>query len=231
MPELRYLVADTETSGTTPEDRVVEVAWAELDEELQVLDRQYSLIDPQRRISASASGIHGITDTDVIEAPTLDEFFDIILGGTYFRPGDEVCFIAHNAGFDARYLGPHMPIKLQLCTLRLARHEFPDAENHKLQTLMYHLGLPRGEKHRADGDVDTCLGLLRKIVEKTGMNLRELALASLDPIWVEKMPFGKHKDVPLKALPGNYISWALKLDNLDRDLRWSLEQVVKGTAP
>jgi exodeoxyribonuclease X len=227
----RFIVGDTETTGITPEDQVCEVAWVELDEELQVLDRQHSLIDPQRYISHSASGTHGITNADVVDAPTLKEFFDIILGGTYFAPGDKVFLIAHNAAFDARFLGPYMPIEATLCTLRLARRVYPEVENHKLSTLMYALGLTRGEKHRADGDVDTTVDLLRKIVEKTGQTLPELAAASLEPIWVELMPFGKHKGVPLKALPGTYIQWLMKLDNLDRDMRWSLEQLLQGKAP
>lgn len=228
---MRFLVADTETTGITPEDRVCEVAWVELDEELQVLDRQHSLIDPQRMISHSASGTHGITNADVIEAPTLDEFFDIILGGTYFAKGDEVCLIAHNADFDKRFLGPYMPIVMTLCTLRLARRVYPQAENHKLSTLMYALGLTRGKSHSADGDVDTTVDLLFKIVEKTGKTLPDLVAASLEPVWVEKMPFGKHKDMPLKSLPGTYVQWLMKLDNLDRDMRWSLEQLLQGKAP
>lgn len=230
MP-LRILVADTETTGPTTDDRVVEVAWVEIDEELQVLDRQHSLIDPQRAISASASGVHGITAADVADAPTMDEFFGIILGGRYFAPDDEVLLVAHNAPFDKRYLAPHMPIKNELCTLRLARRLWPNVENHKLATLMFELQLTRGQSHSADGDVETCFDLLRKIVAVSGQSVRALAAQSLEPIWVETMPFGKHKGAPLKALPAGYIEWLLTLDNLDRDMRYSLELLKAGKAP
>ena len=37
-----------------------------------------------------------------------------------------------------------------------------------------------------------------------------------------KMTFGKHKGTPLKELPPSYVTWLLKLDNLDPDLRASL---------
>ncbi len=222
------MVGDVETTGANRNtDRVVEVAWLEIDENLNILDRQHSLIDPQMPISASASGIHGITAADVAEAPTLAEFFDEVLPAGFFGPEDEVCLIAHNVPFDRGFLQPHMPITLELCTLRLARRVFPDAENHKLATLMYLLGLTRGKSHSADGDVETCLDLLRKICEKTGNGLQELLNEAMVPIWVEKMPFGKHKDKPLRSLPNDYIAWLLGLDNLDADLRWSIEKVVR----
>ncbi len=160
--ELRFIVADTETTGPTPADRVVELAWVELDADLQVIDRQHSLIDPQRPISASASGVHGITADMITEQPTLDEFFDVIYG-TYLT--GNVVFCAHNAQFDLRYLGPYIPhLSAEVCTLRLARKYFPACENHKLSTLMYELGLVRGTSHRADGDVDTTVDRQRRIV-------------------------------------------------------------------
>lgn len=227
----RLIVGDVETTGATPSDKVVELAWTEIDEDLQVIDQQHSLIDPQMQISASASGVHGITNADVIDAPTIEEYFTIILGGNHFKHDDEVVLIAHNAEFDKRYLGPHMPIVRTLCTLRLARRVFTNVENHKLATLMYALGLVRGQSHSAKGDVETTLDLLRRIIAETGKSLPELSAASLEPIWVEKMPFGKHKDVPLKALPLTYISWLLALPNLDRDMIHSLNLVRSGSAP
>lgn len=220
MSDLRYLICDTETTGPTPEDKVVEVAWVEVDEDLQVLDRQHSLIDPQRAISASASGVHGIVSAMVLEAPTLDEFFQYIYGK---RLVGDIVFIAHNAVFDLRYLGKYIDnLVATLCTLRLARRLFPGAENHKLSTLKYELGLCNGLSHRADGDVDTTLDLLHKLVEKSGKSLRDLAQESMEPMLVEIMPFGKHKGTAMRALPKGYLLWLSKLDNLDVDMRFTL---------
>jgi exodeoxyribonuclease X len=222
---LRAIVGDVETTGADrSKDRVVELAWIEIDENLQVLDRQYSLIDPQMPISATASGIHGITAADVAEAPTIEQFFSLVLSPDHFAHS-EVVLIAHNAPFDRGFLQRYIPIGIELCTLRLARRVFPEAENHKLQTLMYQLGLSRGKSHSAEGDVDTCLDLLRKICERTGKSLQELLNEAMEPIWVEVQPFGKHKGTKLRDLPAGYIAWLLKLDNLDADLRWSLGKV------
>lgn len=228
MPRNRWLVGDTETTGATPDDKVVELAWLEVDDNLAVIDRQQSLIDPQRLIPVESSAIHNIVDADVADAPTMDEFFDVVLKGTHFAPDDEVTLIAHNAAFDIRYLAPRVPIKRTLCTLRLARQLHPEAPNHKLATLMYMLKLQKGASHRASGDVETTYDLLCKLVAKSGKTLSELVEDSVKPIWVNLMPFGKHKDTKMISLPRSYVQWLLGRDNIDSDLRWTCEQIQKG---
>jgi exodeoxyribonuclease X len=220
---MRFIVGDTETTGPKPDDKVVEIAWVEVDEGLAVVDRVHSLIDPEMHIPAAASGIHRITDADVVHAPTIKEFFYELMDDPL--QGD-VCLIAHNVQFDRRYFSPFISnLVAELCTLRLARRLWPEAENHKLQTLMFELDLDRGTSHRADGDVDTTVDLLRKIVERSGKSLLELAAESMEPVLVEVMPFGKHKGKKLLDLPKDYVKWLLNLDNLDRDMRWSLERL------
>ena len=227
MQNIRVIVADTETSGLNKEDGPCEVAWVEIDEDMNVIDRVHSLIDPQVPIKASASGIHSITDRIVAEAPTLDEFFDEVLGNPF--QNDQIVFVAHNAPFDWKFFKKYIPNHLgTICTLRLARHIFPDEENHKLQTLRYSLGLEDGEgggAHTAMGDVEVCLNLLRAAVNKDGGTLMEMMEISETPITVKTMPFGKHKGTKLGALPTQYVQWLLGLDNIDDDLRGSLEQL------
>jgi exodeoxyribonuclease X len=202
---------------------VVELAWIEIDQELNIIDRRYSLIDPEVAIPASASGIHGITNIEVANSPTLDEFFNIVLPGEGGSAEGNVILIAHNTVFDRRFLKERFNLVGELCTLRLARRVWPDMENHKLATLMYALELRRGQSHSAEGDVDTCHDLLCKIVETSGKSLLDLAQTSMEPVLITKMPFGKHKGVLLKNLPGSYTKWLMGLDTLDKDMRYSLE--------
>ena len=54
----------------------------------------YTLINPQTHITLSY--IHGITDADVQDAPTMDEFWQVIAP---LLP-KEFVFVAHNYGFD-----------------------------------------------------------------------------------------------------------------------------------
>jgi DNA polymerase III epsilon subunit-like protein len=224
---IRLLVGDVETTDPTPDAGVVELAWIEIDRDLQILDKRHSLIDPERKISASASGVHGITYEDVADKPTFDEFFDVVLGAGHFAPDDEIILIAHKADFDRQFFGRRIKIVDTICTLRLARKVWPKAENHKLQTLMYELGLCRTRSHSADGDVETCLDLLRLIMEKTGATMEELPAFAAAPIWVEKMTFGKHKDLPVEKLDRSYIAWLFKnVTTLDPDLKRTLEKVL-----
>jgi DNA polymerase III epsilon subunit-like protein len=62
----------------------------------------------------------------------------------------------HNARFDLSFVGPRLCTQA-LCTLRLSRALFPDAPNHKNQTLRYYLGIDAIAAepltaHRALGD-------------------------------------------------------------------------------
>lgn len=221
--KMRYIVIDTETTDPTPAAGVCEFAYAEIDENFNILLEHTSLIDPEKPISASASGIHGISDSDVVDAPTLAEYMYIVQDDPL--QGD-VVIIGHNVQFDMRYIGPYVTNLIgQICTLKLARRFLPDAENHKLQTLMYELQLPRRGSHRADSDVFTTIGLLKHLAEVSDNTLPELLEAMSAFIKVEVMPFGKHKGTPLAALPTSYRSWLATADNLDPDLKKSLEML------
>lgn len=219
----QYLLADTETTGVSPSDGIVEVAWLLISDDFEVLDEGHSLINPQRPIPAGASAIHGITMKDVADAPTADEYFYDVLGNKLGSV--DAIFTAHNAPFDMRYFGPYLPDTTpQMCTLRLARKLYPSVDNHKLATLVYALELDvdKDRFHSADGDMIILMSLLGKMTEDHGYTLWDLFEMANTPIQMTTMTFGKHKGVPLKDLPASYVSWLLKLDNLDPDLRASL---------
>lgn len=54
----------------------------------------YTLINPQTHITLSY--IHGITDADVVNAPTIDEFWQVMAP----KIPQEFVFVAHNYSFD-----------------------------------------------------------------------------------------------------------------------------------
>lgn len=217
-----YLFSDVETTGVKPEDKVVEVAWVATDADLVILESKRSLINPGIPIPPSASGVHGITNKDVIDSPTMDEFMD--QEGVVFE--EATAMICHNVAFDSRYLGPYLREGALLgCTLRLARKLLPDVDNHKLQTLRYALELDAGQAHSALGDVTALVSLFRKFSEMTGLTPLELVKESAAPIMIKVMPFGKHKGSPLEKLPRDYRAWLLGLADLDPDLRASLNSL------
>jgi DNA polymerase III epsilon subunit family exonuclease len=147
----RYAVVDVETTGFSPvNDRIVEVACVCVDGD-RIVDRWATLVDPQTPIPARATEIHGITDAMVAGAPTIDRAL-----GNLRRLCAARTFVAHSARFDLSFL-QSLRSPRAICTLRLARALFPDAPNHKNQTLRKVLEIDRivGEDltaHRALGD-------------------------------------------------------------------------------
>lgn len=237
--DVLLVLADTETTGVGTTDKIVELAWAELDTDLNILRLVRSLIDPEQPICAAASGVHGIVDADVADAPTIKEFFSVVEPGGLQQP---LILIGHNIKFDWRFLQPYVPQMLALLdTLKLSRIFFPDAPNHKLDTLRYYLNLYKGDAHRADEDVKTTVELLQRIVETSGKTVWELLDIANAPTLVKTFPFGKFKGQAIaeacKRLEvRDWVKWLFK-DNakkgtkLDPDLEYTLKKALSGELP
>lgn len=219
----RIVVLDTETHHLA-NPRPVEIAWVECDADLNIIHRVESLIDPECAISPGAAGVHGITYGMVADKPTLKEFFTYVTDDP-FGYGD-IVFVGHQASFDLPMVRPYIKsLGAVVCTLKLARRLYPEAENHKLQTLRYTFGLEAGDGHRAMGDVITTHSLLKRMMADTGMSFQELAAFVNQPQIIERIGFGKHKGTKLADLPTNYIHWLLNEAKIDDDLRFSLQQL------
>ena len=219
---MRWLLVDTETTGISAEDKVCEMAYVEIDDAFNVIRSGNSLINPGIPIHYAASSINGITDVMVKDAPTLDDY--MLSEGSPLQ--GEVTLIAHNLDFDFRFLKQYADEGVgKLCTLKCARVLYPEAANHKQGTLAAMLGIQvaREKAHSADGDLDVLLQLLQCLCRDAGTDLYGLLEVQRRPRPISKMPFGKHKGVPLAELPNNYIFWLLnKAENLDADLRTAL---------
>lgn len=222
-----FLFADVETTDAGPTASVVEVGWIRTDAAFNILETVESLIDPEQMITPSASGIHGLVNADVENSPTLREYFtedDPSCYGKLF-PQDSVV-IGHRIGFDMRFLAPCFEAPpVQVCTLRWARKLYPHADDHKLSTLIFALGLPRSTgAHRVLADVMSAYYLCQHICERTGMTLPQLAQASLQPMEVLMMPFGKHKGQPFSEVPRSYLRWMREnMQDLDDDFRYTIQ--------
>lgn len=228
---IRYFVADVETTGVGADDKVVEVGWIEIDENFNIISEVESLIDPERFISPESSGIHGLVNADVENSPTLDEFFSLDDPSCYGQKiTTPVVLIGHRIAFDERFLNPYFTNIVQpLCTLRWFRRLYPGSGNHQLSTAVYALGLPRSVgAHRVMADVMTAFHLCKHICDRTGLNLRQLAEKSAEPMEVENMPMGKHKDQKLSDVPRSYLIWMLGNMDLDPDLKYSVNLALNN---
>ena len=160
-PLTDVVIFDTETTGTGPDARLVEIGALRI-RDGKVVEQFQTLVDPEASIPAYVTRIHGITNTMVKGAPRARPVLQAFVEFVADRP-----LMAHNAAFDRRIVGqelarvgakaPGIPL---FCSLRLARKMFPQAPNHTLGTLARFLQIPDPPAHRAVADCMTTFGLL-----------------------------------------------------------------------
>lgn len=217
---MSYYILDTETTGLKSPAGVVEFSARKIDgDTLEELEHTTSLCNPGLPIEPGAQAIHGISDMEVMNAPDIQDVFKL---------EGPVVAIAHNWAYDSRFLSQHIGnLTGSLCTLQLARQLIVGSDNHKLGTLAKHLNLEVGTAHRAAGDTQTTLNLLRYLVNLSGRTLPQLVEAARKPKIVHTMSFGRYKGQTLSTLPKHYIEWFLGLEDIDKDLRLSLTNELK----
>ncbi len=158
-------MVDVETTGFShASDRVVEMACVVVSGRT-IVQTWSTLVDPRRPIPEYATRVHGITDQDVTNAAPF-----VVAQRRLRRLCRGSTVVAHNAAFDLGFLPAlaHLP---SLCTLRLARRCFPQAPNHRNQTLRRYLridddpALADLPAHRALADALVTAAILLRCLE------------------------------------------------------------------
>lgn len=211
----RILVMDSETTGLVHPIYICEIAWCEIDEELDIISEYSTLVDPGVPIPCGASAVHGIRDEDVIGAPRAEDVD---------WPEGEIIFIGHNTPYDYPLISPYMNIVGCIDTLKLARRLMPGPESYALGALSCYCGLPRQLNHRAHADVRDTLGLLDWMMRAFSMDLQQMYDESNTLKRLDKMPFGKHKGLQMELVPYDYIQWLVNSGGtLDDDLKYTIK--------
>lgn len=216
-------VIDTETCGLPPHHHnIVEVATVDLlrseDEESEkhawTRGRMWtSLVNPGGLIPPEASAVHHITDDMVKDAPSIDQLRDKIFAddGT----GTPSVFAAHEAAFDRGALRLEEAGLRWICTRKSAMTAWPDAPNHKNQTLRYWLGLKLADSslvtpHRALGDCYVTAAILRRLLSVREVTVDDLVMLSSRPIVLPRLAFGEHAMKPIDQVPLSYWEWIVE---------------------
>ena len=153
---------DLETTGTAPTgDRVTEIGIVRV-EGGELVDEWSSLVNPQCPIPEDIQALTGITNAMVRGAPSFGE----LKREVHERLAGRL-FVAHNARFDYGFLknefrrGGLAYTADVLCTVRLSRRLYPEAQGHGLDALIARHGLhealapapgQRTGRHSALGD-------------------------------------------------------------------------------
>nr|HMT09013.1 exonuclease domain-containing protein [Pyrinomonadaceae bacterium] len=155
LSDVEFVVFDLETTGAkAPPCRITEIGAYRV-KGGEVLDKFHTLVNPETPIPAFITGLTGIDDEMVADAPL---FGDVVHELLEFI-GDSV-MVAHNSGFDMRFLNheiglvfpEHRLANSCLCTVQLSRRLLPDIVNHKLKTVAEHYEIDLTNHHRAAAD-------------------------------------------------------------------------------
>ena len=165
-----YVLLDTETTGLAAHDEVIELGIIDTDGNTLY----HSLFLPNCPIGAEAAAVHGITVSDVLDAPSFaDEWPKINAILT-----DKQVLI-YNASFDLRML--NQTARIHGCGELLARENSHCVMNGyakyngeinpktggyiwvKLEQALRNEGIPTHQDHRVIGDCLMTLALIRKV--------------------------------------------------------------------
>ena len=197
-----YAIVDIETTGGYAENhRVTEIAVVHHDG-MQVTDRFHTLINPGRRVPYFITGLTGITNEMVMEAPSFQDIANEIHSWLKDR-----IFVAHNAQFDYSFLkkefdeaGIHWSTK-KLCTVRLGRKIIPGLDSYSLGRLAESLGIDIPDRHRAGGDAEATAKIFDIFLRRDdqGVITKALKRNSGETILPPNLPKEEFDKLPAKA--------------------------------
>ncbi|MDD2271827.1 MAG: 3'-5' exonuclease [Desulfuromonadaceae bacterium] len=167
MGNYSVVVLDFETTGLSPQygDRAIEIG-AVLVENNEIVDRFQSLMNPGMKVSSFIEEYTGITNRMLDSSPSITE---VMHEFTRFMAQHHL--VAHNAGFDSRFLDAELQrINQQrcqefACSLLISRRVYPELTSHSLESLVRSKNLKTdGVHHRALADAEMTAHLWVNIV-------------------------------------------------------------------
>lgn len=167
LDRLSCVVFDTETTGLTPQDRIVQIAGFRIHRGRDTGERFDALVNPGRPIPALAASVHGITDAMVADAPPVGP---VLREFSRFAAGDVL--LAHNAPFDMGLLHAAQgesgvrfdnPV---LDTVLLSAMVWGHSADHSLDALAERLGvpIPPEQRHTAMGDAQAAAACFLRLI-------------------------------------------------------------------
>ncbi len=246
----KFVILDTETTGAGESDRIIQLGYMVLEPKKPV-EIYNEFCQSEVPIAYAAMEVHHITPEMIEDKPfcTQTEAYKTL--EALNEPQNYL--VIHNAPFDLGMLkkeGFECRMKL-IDTLRCARHVFEEEEAHRLQYFRYKMGLYKAEAaeaaklgieikaHDAIGDVLTLKLFLTRLKERVQERfpaenpVEKMVELTKEPVFFKgPMRFGKHKGKTLFEIAAedrNYLQWMVeKMENLDDDLRYSINRVLSG---
>jgi len=164
-----YAILDIETTGGSPKtEKITEIAIFFHDGN-KVVDEWSTLINPEKTIPYFITGLTGITNEMVADAPRFYEVAREIVERT-----ENHTIVGHNVKFDYSFIKSefkHLGFEYQrqtLCTVKLSRKIFPGHKSYSLGKLCKDLGIEINNRHRAAGDALATVKLFEMLQDQEG---------------------------------------------------------------
>ena len=211
-----FVIVDLETTGGRTSDSGITEIGAVKVRGGEVLSEFRTFVNPGMPIPPFITVLTGITEMDVVHAPTTGEALASFLEFSGLENADAPVLVAHNASFDVGFLkqaceqnGYHWPRPIVLDTVNLARRILRGGEvrNKKLGTLAQYFNSPTSPNHRALDDARATVHVLHGLIERIGnLGITTLeGLTAFDGQATERRRRKRHLADALPVGPGVYI--------------------------
>jgi len=202
----RFAAIDFETTGiNAATNRVIEIGIVVFDQNGTTIEEYESLINAGRDVGRT--DIHGISATQLLEAPAFGEIAGDIIG---LLNGS--ILIAHNKAFDIRFLRRELElIGIQiasvegLCTMELMSMTFADSPRQLTKCCEY-LKIEVGVAHTALDDARMSANIAKKILKDYGYPALPDPMAFNSRILATKNPVPRGRGTNPQKTQGGYLA-------------------------
>jgi len=162
-----YAIVDIETTGGRSQNGGITEIAIIVHDGGAIVDSFQTLINPGRSIPPYITGLTGISNEMVADAPSFGEVAAELYGWL-----EDKIFVAHNVNFDYNFLhyeflNVGFDFKTpKLCTVRLSRKIIPGLRSYSLGSLCSQVGINITDRHRAYGDALATAHLFSLINER-----------------------------------------------------------------
>ena len=185
---MNYAILDIETTGGSPKhEKITEIAIF-IHDGKSIIEEYSSLVNPEKNIPHFITGLTGITNEMVADAPKFYEIAKKIVEIT-----DGCIVVGHNVNFDYGFIQNEFKRlgydyhRESLCTVKLSRKLIPGFRSYSLGKLCEQLKIQINGRHRAAGDAYATTQLFELLLKKD----RELTSGAISG----PFPSGKIKNL------------------------------------
>lgn len=164
---MRFAVLDFETTGSQPNDEIIQIGLVILGHDLKIEHEYHTLVRPTVPIPEFISQLTGITEEDVKDAPDIDD----AMTGLVPLLGD-VVLVGHNVAFDYQFLcraleqTGYLPFTGRILdTIELLRILFPSLPSFQLGSVSHEMGIVHDRPHQADSDARATADIFIRCLE------------------------------------------------------------------